>query len=169
MTQAVLALGANLGDPKAALRAAVAGLAESDGVSLLCVSGLWRTAAVGGPQQPDYLNAVVIVETHLPPDDLLRVCQRLEQAAGRERLVRWGPRTLDVDIVAISGVTSDDPQLTLPHPRAHARAFVLAPWAQLAPADSLRTAEGRTATVAQWLSEVADQQVSQEPDPDWWR
>jgi dihydroneopterin aldolase/2-amino-4-hydroxy-6-hydroxymethyldihydropteridine diphosphokinase len=164
----VIALGANLGDARQTLRLAVAGLANSPGLTLRTVSGLWRTAAVGGPEQPDYLNAVVLVDCVLPARELLGVCQALEQAAGRTRLVRWGPRTLDLDILAFGSLISDDPTLTLPHPRAHERAFVLAPWAQVAPEWPL-VALGRNRTVAQWRSEVAGQEVSELPDRDWWR
>lgn len=126
MTTAVLALGANLGDRFLALQGAVDELARS--VSLLAVSAIFETAPVGGPEQPDYYNAVVVVETALTPSELLDLAHSIEAAAGRERLVRWGPRTLDVDIIAFDDMVSDDPVLTLPHPRAHARAFVLMPW-----------------------------------------
>jgi 2-amino-4-hydroxy-6-hydroxymethyldihydropteridine diphosphokinase len=164
----VIALGANLGEAREALRAAVAGLAERPGIILGAVSDLWRTAAVGGPEQPDYLNAVAIVTTDLQPLELLAVCQELERAAGRERLIRWGPRTLDLDILAFGTLSSSDPVLTLPHPRAHERAFVLAPWAQVAPDWALPTPVG-TRTVAQWLTAVAHQDVVALGEPDWWR
>lgn len=131
MSRAVLALGANLGDRLAALRDAVAALAREVGVD--AVSPIYETAPVGGPEQQDYLNAVVLVTTTLAPRDLLALAHRVEAAAGRERLERWGPRTLDVDVVAYDEVVSDDPDLTLPHPRAHERAFVLRPWLDLDP------------------------------------
>lgn len=127
----MLALGANLGDRVAALQSAVDGLAGAGKV--LAVSGIFETAPVGGPPQPDYYNAVVVLETALSPTELLDVAHAVESAAGRERLVRWGPRTLDVDIVAYDDLESPDPDLTLPHPRAHERGFVLAPWAEIAP------------------------------------
>ena len=134
MTHAALALGANLGDPRRTLRGAVAGLAAHVGVRLEAVSSLWRTAAVGGPEQPDYLNAVVTVDTDLEAPALLDLAHELEVAAGREREVRWGPRTLDVDLLAVGDERSDDPQLTLPHPRYRERLFVLRPLLDITPA-----------------------------------
>lgn len=132
--RAALGLGANLGDAPGALQGAVDVLAATDGVRVVAVSAVYETAPVGGPEQPRYLNAVVVVETALAPVVLLAAAHRAEQAFGRTREVRWGPRTLDVDVLAIEGVVSDDPALTLPHPRAHERAFVLVPWAQVDPA-----------------------------------
>jgi 2-amino-4-hydroxy-6-hydroxymethyldihydropteridine diphosphokinase len=132
VTRAVLALGANLGDRFHALQSAVDELARS--VNLLAVSAIFETAPVGGPEQPDYYNAVVVVETELSPSELLDLAHSIEAAAGRKRLVRWGPRTLDVDIIAFDTLVTDDPVLTLPHPRAHERAFVLMPWLDADPA-----------------------------------
>ncbi|MGD6980061.1 MULTISPECIES: 2-amino-4-hydroxy-6-hydroxymethyldihydropteridine diphosphokinase [Citricoccus] len=135
---AVLALGANLGDPAATLQAAVRELAEHAGIELTGVSPVAVTAAVGGPAgQPDYLNLVLSVETTLTPRQLLAACQAVEQAHDRTREVRWGPRTLDVDVITYAGLSSDHPELTLPHPRAHERAFVLAPWSWLDPQATL--------------------------------
>jgi 2-amino-4-hydroxy-6-hydroxymethyldihydropteridine diphosphokinase len=128
MTRAFLGLGSNLGDRVGRLRAAVAAL---DGV--VAVSAVYETAPVGGPDQDDYLNLVVEVDTDLGARDLLAVCARLEEAAGRVRVERWGPRTLDVDILWIDGVTVDEPDLQVPHPRMSGRRFVLAPLRDLAP------------------------------------
>ncbi|QCU79220.1 2-amino-4-hydroxy-6-hydroxymethyldihydropteridine diphosphokinase [Citricoccus sp. SGAir0253] len=131
---AVLALGANLGDPAATLQAAVRALAEREGIELTGVSPVAVTAPVGGPAgQPDYLNLVLAIRTTLAPRALLAACHAVEQAHHRTREVRWGPRTLDVDIIAYADLASDVPELTLPHPRAHERAFVLAPWSWLDP------------------------------------
>ncbi|GEL95714.1 2-amino-4-hydroxy-6-hydroxymethyldihydropteridine diphosphokinase [Cellulomonas composti] len=130
---AVLALGANLGNAQETLRAAVSALAATPGVVLVDVSPLARTAPVGGPQQPDFLNAVVLVRTTLSPRGLLRATQAIEQQHGRERHEHWGPRTLDVDIVVYGQVLATTDDLELPHPRAHERAFVLQPWAQADP------------------------------------
>ena len=124
--RAVLALGANLGDRAAALQGAVDALARE--TTVVAVSAIFETAPVGGPSQPDFYNAVVIVETALSAVELLDLAHRLESAAGRVRVEHWGPRTLDVDVLAYEALRSDDPQLTLPHPRAHERAFVLLPW-----------------------------------------
>jgi 2-amino-4-hydroxy-6-hydroxymethyldihydropteridine diphosphokinase len=135
---AVLALGANLGDPGATLQAAVRALAEREGIELTGVSPVAVTAAVGGPAgQPDYLNLVLAVETTLAPRQLLAACHAVEQAHHRTREVRWGPRTLDVDVITYADLASQDPELTLPHPRAHQRAFVLAPWSWLDPRATL--------------------------------
>jgi dihydroneopterin aldolase/2-amino-4-hydroxy-6-hydroxymethyldihydropteridine diphosphokinase len=129
---AVIALGANLGDPQATLRAAVTDVDRVPGVQVMEVSPLARTAAVG-PEQPDYLNAVLLVRTTLSPRDLLSVCQEVELLHGRVREERWGPRTLDVDVVQYDTLTVSSDDLELPHPRAHERAFVLVPWAELDP------------------------------------
>jgi 2-amino-4-hydroxy-6-hydroxymethyldihydropteridine diphosphokinase len=131
VSRAVLALGANLGDRVEALQSAVDTLARAGKV--LAVSPVYQTAPVGGPEQPDYFNAVVVLETSLSVRALLDLAHDIENAAGRVRLERWGPRTLDVDIIAFDDVVSDDPVLTLPHPRARERAFVLMPWLDAAP------------------------------------
>ena len=160
LSRAALALGANLGDPTAALRNAVAALRAHPDVHVEAVSGLWRTVAVGGPQQQDYLNAVVLVDTTLDARALLDVAHEVEAAAGRIRDVRWGPRTLDVDMLAYADQHSDDPELTLPHPRAHERRFVLAPWAQVDAAHALTPPGLPGRTVAEWAELVVDQQVT---------
>ncbi|MFC7878096.1 2-amino-4-hydroxy-6-hydroxymethyldihydropteridine diphosphokinase [Isoptericola sp. NPDC057391] len=130
---AVLALGANLGDAQVTLRQAVTDVDRLPGVQVMEVSPLARTAAVGGPEQPDYLNAVLVVRTTLSPRDLLRSTQQVEAQHGRVREERWGPRTLDVDIVQYGSLVVTAPDLELPHPRAKERAFVLVPWAEVAP------------------------------------
>lgn len=129
--RAVLALGANLGDRAAALQAALDGLRRSTRV--VAVSGIFETAPVGGPPQPEFYNAVVLVDTTLGARELLALAQSLEVAAGRVRLEHWGPRTLDVDVLAYGDQRSADPELTLPHPRAHERAFVVLPWLEIEP------------------------------------
>jgi dihydroneopterin aldolase/2-amino-4-hydroxy-6-hydroxymethyldihydropteridine diphosphokinase len=129
----VLAIGANIGAAQDTLRQAVSDLAGTPGVEVVDVSPLARTAPVGGPEQPDFLNAVVLARTTLSPRDLLRATQAVEQAHGRERHEHWGPRTLDVDIVVYGTVLATSDDLELPHPRAHERAFVLQPWAQVDP------------------------------------
>ena len=129
----VLALGANLGPAQETLRAAVTDLARTPGIEVVDVSALARTSAVGGPEQADYLNAVVLATTTLAPRELLRATQAIEQAHGRERQEHWGPRTLDVDIILYGSVLAVTDDLELPHPRAHERAFVLQPWAQVDP------------------------------------
>lgn len=127
-TPVALALGTNLGDREAVLRSAVAALVAVDGLAVTAVSPVVETDPVGGPEQPDYLNAVVLGATRLAPHDLLAACQRVEAGHDRVREIRWGPRTLDVDVLVYGDTVSDDPVLTLPHPRAHRRGFVLVPW-----------------------------------------
>jgi len=138
-------LGSNLGDRLAQLRAgAVAVLGDS--TRLVATSGIWETEPVGGPEQGAFLNAVLVVE--LADDaDPLAPAQRAEVAAGRRRTVRWGPRTLDVDVLDAGGRTSSDPRLTLPHPRAHERGFVLVPWAEADP-EAVLPGAGRVAELA---------------------
>ena len=137
MPDAVLALGSNLGDSAETLQSAVEALRAVSGVDVVGVSGVVETDPVGGPEQDVYLNAVVLVRTDLSPEDLLDVTQRVENEFGRVRDIRWGPRTLDVDIITYDDVVSDDTDLTLPHPRAHERGFVLVPWLDADPQASL--------------------------------
>jgi 2-amino-4-hydroxy-6-hydroxymethyldihydropteridine diphosphokinase/dihydroneopterin aldolase len=130
----VIAIGANLGDPQATMRSAVAELDRMPGLQITDVSPLARTAAVGGPEeQPDYLNAVLLARTTLSARGLLHLCQEVENVHGRVREEHWGPRTLDVDLIAYGNLTDSAEDLEVPHPRAHERAFVLEPWSQIAP------------------------------------
>ena len=131
--EVVLALGANLGDAQQTLRDAITDLDRISGLEITEVSPLARTEAVGGPDQPDYLNTVLLARTRLSARDLLRACQAVEQAHGRVRDERWGPRTLDVDLIVYGTLTAVADDLELPHPRAHERAFVLEPWSQIDP------------------------------------
>ena len=133
----VLALGSNVGDRLATLQGGVDHLAASPGLRLSAVSAVFETTPVGGPEQPDYLNAVLLADSELPARSILDRCQAAERALGRVRKERWGPRTLDVDLIACDDEVSSDPVLTLPHPRAHERAFVLAPWLDVDPAAHL--------------------------------
>ncbi|WP_104116639.1 2-amino-4-hydroxy-6-hydroxymethyldihydropteridine diphosphokinase [Arthrobacter sp. B1805] len=149
--RSVLALGSNLGASNDTLVLAVADLVEPDNVRLHAVSPVVRTRPVGGPEQPDYLNMVIEVETSLGPYELLAHCQSVEDKHHRKRTVRWGPRTLDVDIITYGSWTSDDDVLTVPHPRAASRAFVLQPWAWM---DAGAELEGRP--VAELAAEAAD-------------
>jgi 2-amino-4-hydroxy-6-hydroxymethyldihydropteridine diphosphokinase len=131
--RAVLSVGANLGDRLGTLQGCVQAIARLRDTDVVAVSPVYETAPVGGPPQPDYLNAVLLIQTGLPPRDLLAAIYGIEADFGRVRAERFGPRTLDVDIIDYAGQVSDDPALTLPHPRAHERAFVLAPWHDLDP------------------------------------
>jgi len=129
----VLALGSNLGDRLANLQRGVDVLVAGPGLGGVAVSPVYETAPVGGPGQPDYLNAVLVAVTSLPARAVLERSQAAEEALHRVRGPRWGPRTLDVDVIVYGDVVSGDPELTLPHPRAHERAFVLAPWHDVDP------------------------------------
>ncbi len=133
----VLALGSNLGDRLANLRAGLDVLTASGAMTVTAVSPVYETVPVGGPGQPEYLNAVVVVRTGLPARAVLRAAQEAEQALGRVRTVRWGPRTLDVDVIMVGEERSAAADLTLPHPRARERAFVLVPWLDADPAATL--------------------------------
>lgn len=133
----VFALGSNLGDRLASLQAGIDDLAGVPGIDLERVSAVFETSPVGGPGQPNYLNAVLLAASALPCEEILRHAQAAEHAHGRVRTVRWGPRTLDIDIIACGEEISADPALTLPHPRAHERAFVLLPWHDVDPGATL--------------------------------
>ena len=135
MTRAVLAVGSNLGDRMGHLQGAIDALAEQ--VDIVAISAVYETAPVGGPDQDDFLNAVLVAETSLAPFELLALCQGVEAEHHRVREVRWGPRTLDVDIIAMEGEVLEEADLTLPHPRAHERAFVCVPWLDVDPGAAL--------------------------------
>lgn len=132
MSRAVLSIGSNLGDRLATMQSALALLAAA-GVRTVAVSPVYETDPVGGPEQPDYLNAVVVAETELSPYELLDVVNAAEDGLGRKRSERWGPRTVDIDIVVFDDVVSHDASLTLPHPRVAERAFVIVPWSDVEP------------------------------------
>lgn len=144
---AVVGLGANLGRPAAAVRRAARALERAPGVHRVSLSPLVDSDPVGGPEQPAFVNAVALVRTRLPAPELLMLLHAIEQDAGRTREVRWGPRTLDLDLVQYGTpetpqeVRSDGPGLQLPHPRAHERPFVLLPWHRLDPEARLRVGE----------------------------
>jgi dihydroneopterin aldolase/2-amino-4-hydroxy-6-hydroxymethyldihydropteridine diphosphokinase len=130
---AIIGLGANLGEALATLRSALADLREEPGIEVVAVSPLARTAPVGYENQPDFFNAVAHIRTTLSPRALLRTLQGIEEKHGRQRSVRWGPRTLDLDLIAYDTLLADEEDLTLPHPSAHERSFVLVPWSLMAP------------------------------------
>jgi 2-amino-4-hydroxy-6-hydroxymethyldihydropteridine diphosphokinase len=138
--KAVIALGANIGDPQEQMDLAVALLREA--IDVKVVSSFYRTAPVGGPEQPDYLNAVCIAESELPAAELLALLHGIERTLGRERLVHWGPRTIDLDLIQYGTILSYADELQLPHPRAHERRFVLEPWAEIEP-DALLLTHGK--------------------------
>jgi 2-amino-4-hydroxy-6-hydroxymethyldihydropteridine diphosphokinase len=141
---AVIALGSNIGDRRDILQGAVDAIEGISGVRLTASSPVYETMPVGGPPQPDYLNAVVLADITISPRELLDRLHEVEAAFDRVRVVRWGPRTLDLDIITVAGERSDDQDLTLPHPRAGERAFVLAPWHDADP-DAVLPGHGRVA------------------------
>ena len=151
--RAYVGFGANLGDPAATLRAAAVELGRSAG-TVAAGSRIYRSRPVGVTGQPDFLNAVARLETALEAEQLLAELLAVEAGFGRVRDVRWGPRTLDLDLIWYEGERRDDPELTLPHPRAHEREFVLRPLAELDPELDLR---GRT--VSAWLAGLEPQGV----------
>ena len=136
----VVALGSNLGDRSQILESA---LEEIGNVSeIIKVSSFYETAPVGGPDQPDYMNAIVIIDSQLSPEDLLLSLQSIENKAGRTREVRWGARTLDLVLISAGDLKVESEFLTLPHPRAHERGFVLQPWLEI-DADAEIVGKGR--------------------------
>jgi 2-amino-4-hydroxy-6-hydroxymethyldihydropteridine diphosphokinase len=130
---AFLGLGSNLGDRLDTLQRAIDLLAVEPGIRVRRTSRVWETDPVGGPEQPDFLNVVAEIDTDLEPLDLLAAAHRVEAALGRTRDIRWGPRTIDIDILLIDRLTIHDDRLTVPHPRMHERAFVVFPLLELIP------------------------------------
>lgn len=133
VVRAFLAMGSNLGDRWGHLTIAVAALEAHDGIDVVAVSDLYETDPIGGPEQDPFLNLVLSVDTVVEPLDLLDVCQSLEIAARRERLVHWGPRTLDVDVLLYGDASINTERLVVPHPRMWERRFVVEPLADVAP------------------------------------
>ena len=133
----VISLGANIGDPKAQMDIAVALLRQA--LEVTAVSEYFSTKPVSDIEQPDYLNAVCIVESELPAMELLSLFHGIEKALGRQRLEKWGPRTIDLDLIQYGSLLSSADELTLPHPRAHERRFVLEPWVSIDPEAILLT------------------------------
>lgn len=158
--RAVFSVGSNLEDRLEALQGALDALLEAPGVTFVGISPVYETAPIGGPEQPSFLNAVLVVDTVLPSSALLERAHGVESAMQRTREVTWGPRIIDVDLVTVDGETSDDPLLELPHPRAHERAFVLAPWCDVDPTGQL-PGHG---PVAELLGSLADQGVRRRDD-----
>ena len=138
--KAVIALGANIGNPREQMDIAVALLRES--LEVTALSSIYTTAPVGGPEQPDYLNAVALAESDLPATDLLALLHGIEKVLGRERIEHWGPRTIDLDLIQYGTLLSSAQELLLPHPRAHERRFVLEPWAEVEP-DAILLTHGK--------------------------
>ena len=155
MTRAFVGIGANLGDPVARVREAIAALAALPQTRLVAASSIYRTAPLGYTAQDDFVNAACLLETDLAPRALLDRLRAIEAAAGRERSFRNAPRTLDLDLLLYGGETIAEPGLTVPHPRLHERAFALAPVVELDPACVI---PGR-GLAREWLARAADQRI----------
>jgi 2-amino-4-hydroxy-6-hydroxymethyldihydropteridine diphosphokinase len=147
--KAVIALGANIGNPKEQMDLAVAMLREA--TDFKSVSGYFSTKPVSDIAQPDYLNAVCIVESDLPALDLLALLHGIEKTLGRERAEKWGPRTIDLDLIQYGSLLSSADELQLPHPRAHERRFVIEPWHSIEP-DAILLTQGK-------ISEILEQML----------
>ena len=135
--RAVVALGSNIGEPRENLNLAIALLREA--TEVVAVSSYYQTKPVGYLDQPDFLNAVCLIESELPAMDLLKMLHGIEKAMGRERSIQWGPRTIDLDLIQYGALLSNAEELKLPHPRAHERKFVLEPWLEIEPDGILLT------------------------------
>jgi 2-amino-4-hydroxy-6-hydroxymethyldihydropteridine diphosphokinase len=146
--KAVVALGANIGNPQEQMDLAIAMLREA--TDLITVSSYYLTKPVGGPEQPDYINAVCLLESELPALDLLALLHGIEKSLGRERNERWGPRTIDLDLIQYGSLLSSADELQLPHPRAHERRFVLEPWYEIEP-DALLLTHGKISELLEQL------------------
>ena len=155
MSRAVIGLGANLGEPAAQLRAAIAAIARLSGTRILKASSLYRTAPVGYAAQPAFVNAAVAIETTLAPRALLDALLAIERSAGRERTFKDAPRTLDLDILLYGDRTIDEPGLAVPHPRLYERAFALAPLVEIEP-EAVVPGRGRAADL---LAALENQRV----------
>lgn len=156
MARAFVGVGANLGDPAAQVRAAIAALAALPGARLVAASSLYRSAPVGYTGQPDFVNAAALLETELAPRALLEALQAMEAKAGRARTFKDAPRVLDLDLLLYGAAVIDEPDLVVPHPRLHERAFALAPVVEIDPAAVI---PGR-GPARDWLARCADQGVA---------
>ncbi|WP_332696687.1 2-amino-4-hydroxy-6-hydroxymethyldihydropteridine diphosphokinase [Bosea sp. (in: a-proteobacteria)] len=155
--EATLGFGGNLGDPVLAFAGVLGRLRAHAAIEVKAVSSVWRTAPWGKLDQPEFRNMAVLLESTLSADELLDLCLAIERESGRERLERWGPRTLDIDILTYGGQTIDRPGLQIPHPRITERAFVLAPLAEIAPT---KLVAGRS--VVELLAAIASEDVRQD-------
>lgn len=138
--KAVIAIGANLGNPQENIDLAVALLSEATNITAL--SSMYVTKPVGGPEQPDYINAVALAESDLPATEFLNMLHGIETALDRQRIEHWGPRTIDLDLIQYGSILSYSEELLLPHPRAYERRFVIEPWHEIEP-DAILLTHGR--------------------------
>lgn len=164
LSQAWLGLGGNIGDVKVAMAQALRGLNADRAIEVAQVSPIYKTPPWGLEDQPWFLNCCAQISTSLSPEQLLERCQDAERQGKRERLVRWGPRTIDVDIIAFEGIEQTEQRLTIPHPRATERAFVMIPLADIAPQLIIG---GKS--IEQWLTQLDEEGI--EPvgsEENWW-
>ena len=146
--RAVVALGSNIGEPRENLNLAIALLREA--TEVVAVSSYYQTKPVGYLDQPDFLNAVCLIESELPAMDLLKMLHGIEKTMGRERSIQWGPRTIDLDLIQYGALLSNAEELKLPHPRAHERRFVLEPWLEIEP-DAVLLTHGKISELLKTL------------------
>ena len=146
--KAVISLGANIGNPEEQMQLAIAMLRGATDV--IALSSIYTTEPVGGPEQPNYLNAICITESELPAADLLALLHGIEKTLGREHVERWGPRTIDLDLIQYGTILSSAEELELPHPRAHERKFVLEPWLEVEP-DAILLTHGKISELLEQL------------------
>jgi 2-amino-4-hydroxy-6-hydroxymethyldihydropteridine diphosphokinase len=163
-SRAWLGLGGNIGDPRSAMAAALRSLQAHEAVRVSAVSSLYRTPPWGKTDQPDFLNAVAALDTRLSPRGLLQLCLSMERDLKRVRAERWGPRLIDMDILAFGDLAISEEGLTVPHPRMAGRAFVMVPLAELAPSFAV---DGRDA--AQIAAALDTGGIERVAGPDWWR
>lgn len=159
MARALIALGSNLQQPQQQVRRAIAVLAHTPGLQLVKTSSLYVTAPVGYDNQPDFINAVVSVDTTLPANDLMTLLLNIEQDFGRERPFANAPRILDLDLLDYDGLQLATPHLTLPHPRLHSRGFVMLPLAEIAPDYRVMHPSANGQTAVEWATHFADEAV----------
>ena len=146
--RAVVALGSNIGEPRENLNLAIALLREA--TEVVAVSSYYQTKPVGYLDQPDFLNAVCLIESELPAMDLLKMLHGIEKTMGRERSIQWGPRTIDLDLIQYGALLSNAEELKIPHPRAHERKFVLEPWLEIEP-DAILLTHGKISELLKTL------------------
>jgi 2-amino-4-hydroxy-6-hydroxymethyldihydropteridine diphosphokinase len=163
-TRAFIGLGGNLGDPRAAMRSALALIGRDAQTEIAAVSSLYRTPPWGKTDQPDFLNAVAELRTRRAPRELLELCLSAEAELHRVRKERWGPRSIDLDLLVYGNREIDEEGLSVPHPRMLERAFVLVPLAEIAP-----ELEIGGSTAAQHLARIDAAGIAREAGPDWWR
>jgi len=162
LTVAVLGLGGNIGDPRSLMSAAIERLSRHPGIEVRAVSALYHTPPWGKTDQPAFLNAAVRIETQLSPPALLKAVLETEQALGRRRAERWGPRTIDIDILVYGAAAVDEPDLQIPHPRLKERAFALAPLV-----DVMTDAEVEGQPAKHWLGESDRAGMARLAEPGW--